>query len=107
MICSSCGKDIPFSGTVCPYCQCDKSGDQSTQLLAFALGASGATIGYLVDGFGYAIAGLFVGAVVGAAVGTARQANLRVMGPTSYQAAPPRCAVGYPGLGAMQVRRHG
>lgn len=54
MICSSCGKDIPFYGTVCPYCQCDKSGDQSTQLLAFALGASGATIGYLVDGFGYA-----------------------------------------------------
>lgn len=31
MICSSCWKDIPFSG--------------------FALGASGATIGYLFDGF--------------------------------------------------------
>ena len=28
MLCSNCGKNIPYAGKVCPYCKIDKSADQ-------------------------------------------------------------------------------
>lgn len=34
MRCSSCGKEIPFRGDVCPFCQRDKSGDKLVALCA-------------------------------------------------------------------------
>jgi predicted amidophosphoribosyltransferase len=32
MRCSDCGKDIPFTGKVCPWCHTDESGDQQKQV---------------------------------------------------------------------------
>ncbi|MDP7739616.1 hypothetical protein [Mycobacterium paragordonae] len=61
MRCSNCGKDIPFSGKVCPYCHVDKGGDQTSQVFAFI----GAFIGALV---GAGIAG-GMGGVIGGIVG--------------------------------------
>lgn len=31
MLCSNCGKNIPYTGKVCPYCNVDKSEDQFRQ----------------------------------------------------------------------------
>lgn len=44
MRCSGCGKEIPFNGQVCPYCQRDKSKDQQYTVLAAILGLG---LGYL------------------------------------------------------------
>ncbi len=44
MICSGCGKNIPFSGEVCPFCQRQKGDDQAQQ----ALGCFGIGIGIIV-----------------------------------------------------------
>jgi len=61
MRCSGCGKDIPFNGSVCPYCQRDKSGDQAFTTITF--------VGLLVGaGLGYAMGGV-MGAIIGAIVG--------------------------------------
>lgn len=63
MLCSNCGKDIPFNGNVCPYCHADKSGDQMITTLGVIGGAIGGFIGYSVNGVGGAIVGFFVGAI--------------------------------------------
>lgn len=47
MKCSNCGKEIPFTGNVCPYCKADKSGDQIVKVMMTV----GAIIGGIV-GFG-------------------------------------------------------
>ena len=68
MRCSGCGKDIPFGGEVCPYCQRDKSGDQAYTVAAFVLGVAFAAMGYYVFGFWGALGGFVFGAFVAAVV---------------------------------------
>lgn len=65
MICSGCGKDIPFNGEVCPYCQRNKQGDQVQQVLAFIFGIAGGFTGYFIGGFLGAIAGFVIGVIGG------------------------------------------
>ena len=60
MLCSSCGKDIPFVGQVCPHCQRDKSNDQVAQVV----GCVGLFVG---AGLGWVIGGV-VGAIIGAVI---------------------------------------
>lgn len=64
MRCSGCGKDIPFGGQVCPYCQRDKTKDQQYTVLAFILGGGLGYLGYLIFGFWGAIIGFIVGCVI-------------------------------------------
>ena len=61
MRCSGCGKDIPFTGSVCPYCQRDKSKDQTGQALAFVFGPIGAAAGGWMFGFWGGVGGLVAG----------------------------------------------
>lgn len=57
MRCSGCGKDIPFGGEVCPYCQREKAGDQATTI-AVAIGMIvGGVVGYMI--------GEFIGMLIG------------------------------------------
>lgn len=65
MICSGCGKDIPFSGKVCPHCQRDKSKDQQTQFYGLVFGFTVGGVGYLINGLGAALIGFIVGSVGG------------------------------------------
>lgn len=66
MLCSGCGKDIPFNGTVCPYCQRDKSKDQAYTVTAFIYGLIGGAIGYFVFGFWGVLGGFFLGCIIAA-----------------------------------------
>lgn len=59
MRCSGCGKDIPFGGQVCPYCQRDKSSDQGLTVVGTIAVLFGGFIGNLVGGFGGMIVGAF------------------------------------------------
>ncbi len=68
MLCSGCGKDIPFSGTVCPYCHRDKSKDQGYTVVAFIFGGIGGMLGYLILGFWGFIVGMFFGIIIAAVV---------------------------------------
>jgi hypothetical protein len=68
MRCSGCGKDIPFEGRVCPYCQRDKSQDQAFTVVAFILGLIGGAVGYFIFGFWGALGGFFLGVIVAAVV---------------------------------------
>jgi len=65
MTCSSCGKNIPFAGKVCPFCHVDKSSDQQTHLLATVGGIGGALGGSYFFGFWGAVGGFFVGIFAG------------------------------------------
>ncbi len=38
MLCTNCGKDVPFVGKICPYCKTDKSYDQETTSRSVILG---------------------------------------------------------------------
>ena len=59
--CPNCGKDIPFSGNVCPWCHADKSADQAAIAVAVVvLGLAGA-IGYFVND----LLGSFIGMAIG------------------------------------------
>ncbi|HZT41226.1 MAG TPA: hypothetical protein VFA07_03510 [Chthonomonadaceae bacterium] len=73
MRCSNCGKDIPFSGTVCPYCKANKQGDQIgwalANVLGFVFGIIGAFIGDAIWGFGGGVAGFIVGFITGVIMG--------------------------------------
>lgn len=61
MICSNCGKDVPFGGNVCPYCGAEKSGDQATYVLAVIGGVIGGVIGFV----SYKAPGAVIGFLVG------------------------------------------
>ncbi|CAM3399193.1 hypothetical protein BST27_29225 [Mycobacterium intermedium] len=65
MRCSNCGKDIPFSGNVCPWCNADKSGDQTNQVFMILFGLIGGGLGYAVGG----PVGGFIGVLIGGFVG--------------------------------------
>ncbi len=59
MRCSGCGKDIPFGGRVCPYCQRDKSSDQGLTVVGMIAFLFGGFIGNAVGGFGGMMVGAF------------------------------------------------
>lgn len=59
MRCSGCGKDIPFGGQVCPYCQRDKSSDQGLTVVGTIAVLFGGFVGNLVGGFGGMLVGAF------------------------------------------------
>lgn len=63
MRCSGCGKDVPFLGDVCPYCQRDKSKDQNYTILSVVFGLVGGVIGYFIFGFWGVIGGLVAGCI--------------------------------------------
>ena len=71
MHCSGCGKDVPFGGQVCPFCQRDKSSDQALTLVVSAALIAGAFVGNLIGGFGGAVAGGVLCGLVAAIVGQA------------------------------------
>ncbi len=64
MFCSGCGKDSPFVGDVCPYCQRKKSKDQTYVVFAMILGPIFAFLGYKVFDFGGAVGGFILGGVI-------------------------------------------
>ena len=72
MQCSRCGKTIPFSGKICPYCHQDKGDDQQkeveTQFTAFLGAMAALIIGVIVYQFGTFKAAAISGAIVGAIV---------------------------------------
>ncbi|WP_144400054.1 SHOCT domain-containing protein [Geobacter pickeringii] len=74
MYCSGCGKDIPFAGAVCPYCQRDKSNDQAYTVLAMILGLGLGYLGYNIFGFWGAPGGFVIGVII-AVVKTGRRAT--------------------------------
>lgn len=67
MRCSGCGKDIPFGGQVCPFCQRDKSSDQAATV-AIGIGlVIGGFLGNLIAGFtGMIVGGFVLGIIAGA-----------------------------------------
>jgi hypothetical protein len=67
MLCSNCGKDIPFAGNVCPHCRANKARDQLGHMLATA----GAFAGGMAGAFAIGWKGLLVGLVLGAFGGIA------------------------------------
>lgn len=79
MVCSGCGKDIPFSGAVCPYCHRDKSQDQAAQTLVLGVAAVVGAIGWFVFGFLGGMACFMVAGVVAAlfTVGMKPKTNTR------------------------------
>lgn len=68
MRCSGRGKDIPFTGVVCPYCQRDKRGDQRKRITGVSFRMIGGAVGYFASGFGAAIGGSIEGGIVGAVI---------------------------------------
>jgi hypothetical protein len=66
MQCSGCGNKSPFAGTVCPFCQRDKSGDQGQYVLTVILGVPLAWGGAYVFGFWGFIGGLTAAVVTSA-----------------------------------------
>lgn len=61
MLCSNCGKDVPFVGNVCPWCKKDKSMDQVRHALAIVAGAGCAYIGAKLFGGWGIVGGFFAG----------------------------------------------
>ena len=64
MLCSGCGKDIPFNGSICPHCQRDKSGDQTFHVFAIVGMLIGGAIGYAIGGILWALGGGFLGVLL-------------------------------------------
>lgn len=82
MLCSGCGKDIPFNGTVCPYCQRDKSKDQQYTVWAFILGLGLGWLGYKLLGVWGGIGGFVVGCIAAYAMcsaGNTKAPEVRVL----------------------------
>ena len=48
MHCSNCGKEIPYTGKVCPYCNTEKSGDKTVSAALWVGGIPGGIIGGFV-----------------------------------------------------------
>lgn len=81
IICTNCGKSIPYIGNVCPYCNADKSKDKkSFDKTTSYVGAAffgaiiGAIIGYQVSPGGLCL-GAFLGPVVGLGICFAHLSN--------------------------------
>jgi len=69
MDCSNCGKDIPYSGKVCPYCNADKSEDQFFVTASWVGGLPGVILGFIAVkslwGIPMALWGIPIGFVLG------------------------------------------
>lgn len=67
MKCFGCGKKIPFSGEVCPYCQRDKKGAQLLITAVLVFGFIGLWIGSAISGpdTSGGLWGGFIGSVIG------------------------------------------
>ena len=66
--CPNCGKNVPFSGNVCPWCKADK-GEAKTLKVCVLIGAvlAGVAGGMIFNGGIIAVLGsAFVGIVIGA-----------------------------------------
>jgi hypothetical protein len=92
MRCSGCGKDIPFGGQVCPYCQRDKSSDQRGAVATGAGLLIGGFIGNAVSGFSGMLIGGFVLGVLAAIISASgknhsarRPPRVRVDGPVAMK----------------------
>lgn len=68
MRCSGCGKNIPFGGQVCPFCQRDKSSDQTGAIATGAGLLIGGFIGNAIGGFGGMLIGGFLLGMVAAII---------------------------------------
>lgn len=67
MNCISCGKDIPVTAKICPFCHRDTKESSDVHGGMIMLGLVGAGIGYLFNG----IIGAFIGSVLLGGVGGA------------------------------------
>lgn len=68
VICQNCGKTVPFTGTVCPWCNADKSTAKTVKVCALICGLLLAIV------FGFTFGGLlapFVGGALGGVLGSA------------------------------------
>ena len=66
MLCLRCGKKIPFSGDLCPFCKKDKSQSQLryvVKFLSILLGLFFGYVGSLISGVGGALFGFFIGVI--------------------------------------------
>jgi hypothetical protein len=61
VICTRCGKKIPFGAEVCPYCKRSAVQSQAQQIRGMVLVGFGGFIGLLAGGFGSAILGAVAG----------------------------------------------
>lgn len=87
MRCSGCGKEIPFSGKVCPYCHRDKSADQQVHAVVIAITVVCMGLGYLFGGFMGMLIGGGIGVVI--AVGVTVSSS----GKTEAASQPPQVRV--------------
>ncbi len=74
MLCTNCGKDVPFIGKLCPYCKTDKSYDQETTSRSMILGVAFSVVcGFLgwaiTNDVGVTILSVIGGMVTGVALG--------------------------------------
>ena len=67
MLCTNCGKNIPFAGNVCPYCHADKSEDKKKHARTLNYvgavvigGMAGVLVGFMISG-----PAICVGAILG------------------------------------------
>ena len=65
--CTTCGKEISYVGSVCPYCGAEKGDDKRIQLWIGLGAVIGAIIG--VAGYGFNIPSILVGVLGGMIVG--------------------------------------
>ena len=76
MRCSNCGKEVAYTGQICPYCKANKQGDQLTTGLLYIYGYGGgfvgAVVGYLVYGFLGGLGGLVLGCIIGGIAGASK-----------------------------------
>jgi predicted amidophosphoribosyltransferase len=63
MLCNGCGKQIPFVGDVCPYCQRGKTRAQLYHLAGYGAAFVGAFIGWKIGG-GWAAVTVFAAVLI-------------------------------------------
>lgn len=97
MRCTGCGKDVPFGGQVCPYCQRDKSSDQIGTVITgiclliggFIGGAIGGIGGALIGGFTFGLLGAMV-SMAGGNKSTHKAPVVRIESDASFKSPPPK-----------------
>lgn len=88
MRCSGCGKDIPFNGDVCPYCQRDKSADQAQHGMMVLLIAIGVGIGWFVADIKGMLWGGGIAMVIAIVIGITDAAKRTPTKPPQVRVAP-------------------
>ena len=69
--CSNCGKKVPFSGNVCPWCNADKSEQKTIHAISLVCAVIGGIAGgFIFGGFMAAFVGGLIGGVIGAIAAT-------------------------------------